>query len=148
MDFKNNTKLKIYSIGVLFSLLVLSVIFLGVNSILIGELIFGIFSIVISVVIVLYSIYVLRRYYILKKRGVTFHKQSLREIMVLAGYRGFMISILWLLVLSWIADFGLISFRNFSGVFGIGIFGMVIIFGLCWLWINYIDNKKKLQSKK
>ncbi|MFH1522706.1 MAG: hypothetical protein ABIE43_02695 [Patescibacteria group bacterium] len=63
------------------------------------------------------------------------HDERSKKIMVLAGYKAFLISIWWLLILSYVTDeFNLIEFRDTSQALGMGILGMAIIFGICWLW--------------
>jgi len=54
--------------------------------------------------------------------------------MTKAGYYTFLISIYWLLAISWASD--KMPFRDASQAINLGILGIAVIFGLAWLFVN------------
>ena len=71
------------------------------------------------------------------KKGLPLYDERSKKVLNLAFEKSFLISVWWLLILSWISDeWNLIEFRDVSQALGAGILGMVIILGVCWLYYN------------
>ncbi len=59
-----------------------------------------------------------------------------KRIFERAAYKAFLISIYWLLAISFAVDYGLVEFRDIQQAIGAAILGMTMILGLCYLWIS------------
>lgn len=101
-----------------------------------GDVAGGVTGALIAIIVLVFAIFVFIRGNRDMKKGFPLRDERSKKIIVLAGYKTFLISIWYLLILSWIANAGWIQFRDVSQALGAGILGMAIIFGLCWLWVN------------
>jgi hypothetical protein len=135
---KNSTdKARVWGVGITVLLVVSGFCLYAINTLKQGQAIPAILSIIIAVVILVLGASVLKRKYTSVKQGDPFEDERSRKIMVLAGYYTFLISIWFLLFLSWATDeWKIIQFRDVSQALGLSILGMAVIFGLTWLWIS------------
>jgi len=142
---KQNTKdkLMVWSIGITILLVVSGLIIWGVVSIKQGNSKLGFAPMIIAAVILILGIIFIKRQYSSVKKGFPFEDERSKKVMVLAGYYAFLSSIWFFLILAWMSNDGAIGsfgFRDVSQAFGVGIFGMAIIFGICWMWVNKFAN--------
>ncbi len=132
---QNKDKLRVWTAGIVALLVVCTLILFAVTIIRNGNLVVGAISIVIAIILLVFAVSILKRQYNAVKKGFPYQDERSKKIMVLAGYYTFLISIWYLLILGWASE-SLIQFRDPSQALGIGILGMAIIFGLCWLWVS------------
>ncbi|MBW2975800.1 hypothetical protein KY366_08845 [Candidatus Woesearchaeota archaeon] len=99
---------------------------------ILGALLMVIIALTIAVFFVAYTVRELKSV----KKGLPVEDERSRKVMNLAFAKAYLISIWYLLILSWLADSSLIRFRDASQALGMGILGMAILFGLCWLYYN------------
>jgi uncharacterized membrane protein len=138
MEKKQNAdKTMVYSkliVGILLSItLVLFAITAGVKR---GNFLGASFMIVIALTIVVFFIGYTRRELKSVREGFPVEDERSNKVKTLAGYKAFLISIYWLLIIGWASSNEWIQFRDVSQATGAGILGMAIIFGLCWLYYN------------
>jgi uncharacterized membrane protein len=130
-------KTMVYSkliVGILLSItLVLFAITAGVKR---GNFLGASFMIVIALTIVVFFIGYTRRELKSVREGFPVEDERSSKVMALAGYKAFLISIYWILIIGWASSNEWIQFRDVSQATGAGILGMAIIFGLCWLYYN------------
>jgi uncharacterized membrane protein len=133
-------KKRVLLIGVGALLFVSTLVLFAMTSIKIGNVIIGAGSIIIAVVVAIFAAFIITRKYDSVKKGFPLEDERTKNIMQLAGYRAFLVSIYWLLALSWLSD-DWITFRDPSQALGMGILGMAIIFGLSWLYTSARGEK-------
>jgi len=80
-----------------------------------------------------FGVYLKRKFSDLKK-GYPHQDERSQKVMKTAGYYTFLISLYWLLALSWVSD--KIPFRDIGQALNFGILGIAVIFGLCWVAVN------------
>jgi len=130
-----NDKIRVWALGITVLLVVSTLILFSVTIYRKGNAATSFGSGIIAAVILIFAIVVWKRQYTSVKKGFPVQDERSRQIQVLAGYYTFLISIWYLLVLSWASD-DLIQFRDPAQALGIGILGMAIIFGVCWIWVS------------
>ena len=135
MKKNNKDKSKILAVAITVLLLISTLIIFSVTIRRQGNTSIGIGSIIIAATILIFAIFFIKRRYTSVKKGFPAEDERSRKVMLLAGYKTFLISIWYLLILAWASD-EYIKFRDPSQALGMGILGMAIIFGLCWLWVN------------
>ena len=128
-------KLRVWSVGIVALLVISTLILFSITIFKKGNTLVAISSVIIAVVILIFAISFLKRQYSAVKKGFPFHDERSNKVMMLAGYKAFLISIWWILAIGWMSE-GWINFRDPSQATGMGIIGMAIIFGLCWLYYN------------
>jgi uncharacterized membrane protein len=138
MEKKHSTdKTMVYSkliVGILLSItLVLFAFTWGIKR---GNFLGASLIIVIALTIVVFFIGYTRREFKSFKEGFPVEDERSNKVRTLAGYKAFLISIYWILIIGWASSNGWIQFRDVSQATGAGILGMAIIFGLCWLYYN------------
>jgi len=137
---QNNSKTKVYSrliVGILFaSTIILFAITSGVkkNNILVTSI-----SGIIALTIITFFIVYTKRQLSSVKNGLPVEDERSKKVMNTAFAKAYLISIWYLLILSWASD-SLIQFRDVSQALGMGILGMATIFGLCWVYYNVKPN--------
>lgn len=85
--------------------------------------------------IITFGAFFVKKAYLSVKKGFPLEDERSRKVMVLALARAYLITLYWLLAIGWASD-DWIKFRDVSQATGLGILGMAIIFGLCWLYYN------------
>ncbi|MBR9705356.1 hypothetical protein GOV12_08130 [Candidatus Pacearchaeota archaeon] len=134
---KTTDKIRVWSVGIVALLVVCSFIILAITTMRSGNFEFGIISIVIALVVLIFAIIFIKRQYSDVKSGFVAQDERSKKIMYKVGYYSFLITLWWLLILSWIADeWMLIQFRDVSQALGVGILGMAIIFGITWFFVS------------
>ena len=69
------------------------------------------------------------------KKGLPVEDERSKKVMNVACAKAYLISIWFLLILSWMSD-EIIQFRDVQQALGGGILGMAVILGLCWVYYN------------
>ncbi len=129
-------KIRVWSVGIVALLVISTLILFAITIIRKGNLVVGIISIIIAVVILIFAVSLLKRQYSAVKKGFPYQDERSKKIMVLAGYKAFLISIWWILIIGWASSNEWVQFRDVSQATGVGILGMAIIFGVCWLLVS------------
>lgn len=135
MKENKKDKIRVGLVGIVALLVISTLVILSITVFREGNIGVGIGSIIIAVVILVFAMSILKRQYTAVKKGFPYQDERSKKIMVLAGYYTFLISIWYLLILSWASE-SIIQFRDVSQALGMGILGMAIIFGLSWLWVS------------
>ncbi len=130
---KDKTRLLSMTIVVIF--LTLALILFAITISRKGNIGAGIGSVIIALIILIFAAVVIKRKYTSIKKGFPIADERTKKIEVLAGYYTFLISIWYLLALSYLSD-NLIQFKDPSQALSMGILGMAIIFGVCWLYLS------------
>jgi uncharacterized membrane protein len=138
MEKKQSTdKTMVYSkliVGILLSItFVLFAITAGIKR---GNFLGASLIIVIALTIVVFFFGYTKRELKSVKEGFPVEDERSNKVRTLAGYKAFLISIYWILLIGWASSNEWIQFRDVSQASGAGILGMAIIFGLCWLYYN------------
>jgi hypothetical protein len=129
-------KLRVWSVGILVLLVISTLILFSITMFRTGNTIVSISSILIAIVILIFGISTLKRQYGEVKKGFPYHDERSNKVMILAGYKAFLISIWWILMIGWASSNDWIQFRDVSQATGMGVGGMAVIFGLCWYYYN------------
>lgn len=135
-------KIRVYAAGIVALLVVLTFVLFSITIIRKGQVIFGSFSLIVAAVIFIFAIFILKRHYKAVKEGFPYQDERSKKIMILAGYYAFLISIWFILILSWIVDAELLNFRDIQQALGFSILGMAIIFGICWIFVSRKNTDK------
>ena len=90
---------------------------------------------VVGVMVLLFMIPFIKRRYFDVKAGFPFEDERSKKVLNRAFAQAYVLSIWWLLILGWASD-GIIDFRDVSQAMGMGILGMAVLFGLCFLYYN------------
>jgi uncharacterized membrane protein len=134
---ESSDKTMVYSkliVGILLSItLVLYAITAGIKR---GNFLGTSFLIVIALTIMVFFFGYIRRELKSVKEGFPVEDERSNKVRTLAGYKAFLISIYWILIIGWASSNEWIQFRDVSQATGAGILGMAVIFGLCWLYYN------------
>ncbi|MBT6995138.1 hypothetical protein HN865_00725 [Candidatus Woesearchaeota archaeon] len=129
-------KLKVYSIGIAAFLLASGLILFSIVSFKNGTFVGSILSIIIAIVVLVFAIAFLKREYKEVKKGFSIHDERSEDIMKKAGSKAYLISLYWILFIGWSSSNGWLYFEDISEATGIGVLGMAILFGLCWVYYN------------
>ena len=133
----NSDKLKLLSVAITVLLVVSTLVIFSMTTQKNGNAVMSQGSLIIAGVIIIFGIIVLKKNYREIKGGQPLHDERSQKIMLKAGYKAFLASIWWLLILSWLSNTdGLIEFRDPSQALGAGILGMAIIFGISWFLVS------------
>ncbi|HII72017.1 TPA: hypothetical protein HA265_04650 [Candidatus Woesearchaeota archaeon] len=74
------------------------------------------------------------------KQGLPLEDERSKKVRMIAASKAFHASFLWLLVLFWVtAGFKLVAL-NTEELIGAAIFGMAILFGIAWVWVDRQEN--------
>lgn len=95
--------------------------------------------IVILATLIVFGVFSIKRAYLSVRKGFPLEDERSKKVMVLAFSRAYLLTLYWLLAISWLSD-SIIKFRDVSQAISLGILGMAIIFGLCWLYYNRKPN--------
>jgi len=98
---------------------------------LLGAASLGIIALTIGIFFIVYA----KRELTSIKKGLPVEDERSKKVMNAALAKAYLISIYFILFLSWASD-ELIQFRDVSQGLNISILGMAIIFGLCWVYYN------------
>jgi uncharacterized membrane protein len=101
-----------------------------------GQLVPGAIAFIIAIVGLIVAIFILKGQYADLRKGMPLQDERSQKVMLLAFARSFVLSIWWLLILSWLSDKEIIKFRDVSQAMGLGILGMTILVALCWFWYS------------
>ena len=126
-------------------LISLTFLVFAINFLIMQKITEGLIALVITIILVIALITWLRKRYREIKAGIPQKDEREMKIISLAGLRSFLISIYWLLAISWYSDLGvekfnLPQFRDISQAVSFGILGMAVFFGLSWLWYKRKEN--------
>lgn len=122
--------------GIVTGLVVLVMLLWAIPSFIKGEILSALFPILAALALIFFSVVILKRKFEEVKKGFPARDERTKKIFIYAGYKTFLISLYWLLGISFAEDYGIIQFRDVQQAIGVGILGMSIIFGLSYLWIN------------
>ncbi len=136
MDRSGKDKLRIIVIGTLGILVVLTLSVFAIPIFLGGRLFEGGIAIVAALLLIVFTAVFLKRKYEEAKKGIPMQDERTKRIFERAAYKAFLISIYWLLAISFAVDYGLVEFRDIQQAIGAAILGMTMILGLCYLWIS------------
>jgi len=100
-----------------------------------GQILHASLALVAGLILVAFAIMLVARNYKSVKQGFPLQDERSRKVMVLALARAYLLSIYLLLAIGWASD-DWIKFRDVSQATSLGILGMAVIFGLCWLYYN------------
>ena len=129
-----NEKLRLILLGVVLLLLISTFVLFSITILKKGQTTIGYGSIIIAAVILIFGVVFIKKNYREITKGHPLHDERSKKIMVNAGNKAFLISIWWILIIGWASSNEWVHFRDVSQATGVGILGMAIIFGLCWLW--------------
>lgn len=90
----------------------------------------------ILVIIVIFMIPFVKRRYFDVKKGFPFEDERSKKIMNRTAACAYYISLYWLLAIGFASSNEWIQFEDVSQAINLGILGMAIIFGICYLWIG------------
>lgn len=110
-------------------------IFFSFNSFMNDDIAGGIAGVLIAVIILGYAIFVFKRGTRDIKGGFPLHDERSRRVLEKSSSKAFYISLYLFLIIGFVSD-DIIHFRDVSQATGIGIGGMVLLFGLFWLYYN------------
>ncbi len=141
MKVQRKDKLKLVATGITAGLVISTVLLWAIVGFIKGEILWPALSAVIAPIVIIGSAILLWKQYRSAKEGFPVQDERTRRLFVYAAYRAFLISIYWLLAVSLATDYGIIEFRDIQQAIGAGILGMVIILGLCYLWVSRTGDK-------
>jgi hypothetical protein len=130
-----NDKLRVVLVGVIAGLVILTILLWSVVSLQKGDAFQGVFILAIAIIILVIAAVYLKRTYGSVKKGLPVEDERSKKVMTNALAKAYLISLYWLLAIGWASD-NIIAFRDVSQAIGAGIAGMVVIFGLCYLYVN------------
>jgi len=144
MKYMNERKRFILQV-IIAILISLTFLVFAINFLIMQKITEGLIALVITIILVIALITWLRKRYREIKAGIPQKDEREMKIISLAGLRSFLISIYWLLAISWYSDLGvekfnLPQFRDISQAVSFGILGMAVFFGLSWLWYKRKEN--------
>lgn len=90
----------------------------------------------ILLIIVIFMIPFVKRRYFDVKQGFPFEDERSKKIMNRTAACAYYISLYWLLAIGYASSNEWIQFEDVSHAINMGILGMAIIFGICYLWIS------------
>jgi len=133
----NNARLLLGAVVIIFVVATLSLYFFSISP---GGIEFGEGLILILPLIILlgFGIFVIKRHK--DANGGPLEDERTRNIMNVSMARAYLFSIYWLLFLGFFSeDFGLASLAA-SSLIGVGILGMAILFGICYIYTSRFDK--------
>jgi len=134
-------KKRLFFMGLLSTIVFLTVILLAIMEIKNGKITFGsIFSIIIPLILIVFMVFFITRKYRDLKQGMPLEDERSEKVINQAAKSSFYVTLYWLLAISFFENFfaGLIGQETLeaSQVTGGGIAGMAIMFFAFWLYYN------------
>jgi hypothetical protein len=136
MKTEPKDKARMIGLGILALLLFSTFALFAITVFRNGQIVESAVSLIIGIIVLVALIILLKKQQIDIKKGFPFHDERSNKVMTLAGYKAFLISIWWILIIGWSSSNGWMQFRDVSQATGVGILGMTVIFGLCWIYCN------------
>jgi hypothetical protein len=136
-------KSKVILMGIVTLLLVIGFFSWALPVFMQGDKIQGLGIALIGIIILVYAIFNFKRMYLDVKKGYPIQDERSQKVLMIAFAKAFLFSIWWLLILSFISEN--INFRDPGQALNIGIFGMAVLFGLCFLWYNKKQDLDKVK---
>ncbi len=141
MDQSRKDKLRIVAIAVVAVLVVLTLFVFAIPIFLRGRFFEGTIAGITALLLIGVAATFLKRKYEEAKKGIPIQDERTKRVLAYAAYRAYLISIYWLLAISFAVDYGVVEFRDIQQAIGTAILGMTIILGLCYLWVNRAGEK-------
>ncbi|MBD3203769.1 hypothetical protein GF327_05710 [Candidatus Woesearchaeota archaeon] len=98
----------------------------------------GIISVISTILLIIF----LKNNFLEIKKGLVIKDERTNKIMMIAFAKAYLLSIWFILLLSFFSES--IPFRDVSQALNYAILGMVVLFGLCWLWYNRKEDLDKV----
>jgi len=131
---KNNDKARLIITSVVVGLVILTFLILITTVLEKGNIEAAIIPGIITIVIAVFAIKFIKSNYSSVKKGMPIRDERSNKIIKQAGYYAFMVSLYWILALSWLSES--IPFRDINQAMNFGVLGMAVIFGISWVIIN------------
>lgn len=132
---ENKDKIRMKAIIIVSILVIVTGTFFSLKSFMNNEIAGGVAGVLITIIILVYAIFVFRRGYRDIKKGFPLHDERSRRVMEKASSKAFFVSLYLFLIIGILSD-DMIHFRDVSQATGIGIGGMAILFALFWIYYN------------